>query len=282
MNEREFTIAIAASILLHILLALFFNYAPSLLPSPDKANAIEVYLQRPDGGWQLADIPEPKVQVKPKGSKFLGMYNQSVPEETVARDRNIGEKGNALKESGERRAKSEGPTEKKQDQKTIGQKDIFKFDGRLFAGKEPQIEHERNEVSSGAPSRAEDGMPEDYYPDYKLGAHTYVNVLRYPDVEYFVRLKRIFKMTWDPVTALRREVASLSVSRGMVSCVLAVSVNKGGDLSELFILKSSGLPIYDDEALRTVKASSPFSAPPEKFLKNDGLLRMSWTFVVYL
>ncbi len=277
MNEKEFTIAVVASILLHILLVLFFNYAPSFLPSPDKAGVMEVYLQQPDGGWQLADIPEPRVQIKPSRSKFLGMYNQSVSEETVAKDQNLEGKGQGIKEEG-KSSPSTRPSPAREEGK---QKDLFRFDGRLFADKEPAVRHERNEVSSG-PSRAEDGMPEDYYPDFKIGAHTYVNVLRYPDVEYFVRLKRIFKMTWDPVTALRREVANLSVSRGMVSCVLAVSVDKNGGLSELFVLKSSGLPIYDDEALRTIKASSPFSAPPEKFLKDDGLLRMSWTFVVYL
>lgn len=281
MNQKEFTIAVVASILLHVLLALFFIYAPSFLPSPDKAGVMEVYLQQPDGGWQLADIPEPRVQIKPNKSKFLGMYNQSVPDETVAKDQNLEGKGNGLKEKGVKKTKDQRSQTEDKKQRFVQPKDLFKFDGKLFANKEPTIKHERNEVSSG-PIRAEDGMPEDYYPDFKIGAHTYVNVLRYPDVEYFVRLKRIFKMTWDPVTALRREVANLSVSRGMVSCVLAVSVDKEGGLSELFVLKSSGLHIYDDEALRTIKASSPFSAPPEKFLKDDGLLRMSWTFVVYL
>jgi TonB family protein len=107
-------------------------------------------------------------------------------------------------------------------------------------------------------------------------------VLRYPEVEYFVRLKRIFKMTWDPVTALRRDIQGNSVAQGAVSVVLAVSVNKEGSLDELFVLRSSGMGNYDQEALRTVRASSPFAAPPTKFLEKDGLLRMSWTFVVYM
>jgi TonB family protein len=61
-----------------------------------------------------------------------------------------------------------------------------------------------------------------------------------------------------------------------------VSVDGKGELAELFILRSSGLPAYDDEALRTVRSSAPFSSPPEKFLKDNGVLRMSWTFVIYI
>jgi len=72
------------------------------------------------------------------------------------------------------------------------------------------------------------------------------------------------------------------VTRGSVDVVLGVSVNKGGELAELFVFRSSGIPAYDEEALRTVRASSPFASPPDKFLAKDGLLRMSWTFSVYL
>jgi TonB family protein len=67
-----------------------------------------------------------------------------------------------------------------------------------------------------------------------------------------------------------------------VDVVLGVSVDRAGALAETFVFKSSGIPTYDEEALRTVRASAPFSSPPEKFLENDGVLRMSWTFTVYL
>jgi len=74
----------------------------------------------------------------------------------------------------------------------------------------------------------------------------------------------------------------MSVARGAISCVLAVSVDRTGHLDELFVLRSSGHGNYDEEALRTVRASSPFASPPEKFLEKDGMLRMSWTFIVYI
>lgn len=260
MNSRYFTYALIISLCAHLLLLALADFF-GMRASSNDGNVIELFLDQPQSGWQVADISEPLKQEKPSKSKFLGMYNQRVEEETVA----SGQKAENRKErteNGERRRE-------KREEKAVGS---------LFAMKSPNMK-EGNEISKGTPSSPDIQALEDYYPDFKHGEHTYINVLRYPEIEYFVRLKRIFKTTWDPVTALRQE--SLSVSRGMVSCVVAVAVDKQGELSELFVLKSSGISGYDSEALRTVRASSPFSSPPEKFLK-DGALRMSWTFVVYL
>lgn len=281
--SKQFKIALGISILLHILIVLFFQYAQNILNlSKEEATPIEVFLQQPDGGWKLADIPEPKVQQKPDKTKFLGMYNQKVREETVAKSQPLirGE-GSGKKEEGRR---GKGERGEKQEARSKKQ-EVAKKDSDIYAMKEPykkKSKKELNELSSGAPIGSQAQMPEDYYPDYKYGDHTYINVLRYPEVEYFVRLKRIFKMTWNPVSALRADMQGMSVSRGQVSVVLAVSVDKKGGLSELFVLRSSGLPHYDNEAIRTVRSSSPFSAPPSKFVEKDGMLHMSWTFVVYI
>ena len=259
MRKKELTIALLVSVLLHIAAFLFLQWATLIFPSADQDEALEIFLARPEDGWHLADISEPAQQTKPSKSKFLGMYDQSVKEETVAR-------------SGPSRSSGRGTSDSTSETKQPSKKQP-KSDGDLFVMKSPVAEDQ---------ARTETGIPEDFYPDFKYGEHTYINVLRYPDVEYFVRLKRIFKTTWDPISAIRRDMANLSVSRGVVSCVVAVSVDKGGELSELFVLKSSGLSNYDNEAIRTVRASSPFTTPPEKFLEDDGVLRMSWTFMVYL
>lgn len=274
MMPKEFKIALVTSILLHLLMILFFQWAQDILPSPTKATAIEVFLQQPDGGFRLADIPEPLIQQKPGKSKFLGMYNNKTSEETVAKSHP--EASNIERKT----AKSHKESITKQEPSKKQFHDLYAMKSPVE--KEVKKKKERNEVSNGAPVGSFASIPEDYFPDFKYGEHTYLNVLRYPDVEYFVRLKRIFRTTWNPVSALRQDMQAMSVSRGSVSVVLAVSVDKNGEMPELFVLRSSGLPTYDSEALRTVKASSPFASPPEKFLEKDDVLRMSWTFVVYL
>ena len=289
MKQRDFDIAIILSVLLHLIfVGVLYFVGPLLQTSSDAAAPIEVFLQKPDGGWQIADINEPAVQQKPDKARLLGMYNQKADEETVALTK-MGPRGSGGQKQGNKgspQTKSESPTKQKtaQREKVSPQqkgKDInlYQFDRKIFASNKPQQKSDSMMISSG---RGEGGLSEDFFPDFKVGGKTYVNVLRYPEVEYFVRLKRIFRMTWDPVSAIRSKPVNLSVSRGVVSCVLGVSVDKSGNMSELFVLKSSGIPVYDEEALRTIRASSPFASPPSKFLEKDGALHMSWTFALYI
>jgi len=290
MKQRDFDIAILLSVLLHLLFVGFFYFVGPLLETDrETAAPIEVFLQKPDGGWQIADIDEPAVQQKPDKSRLLGMYNQKADEETVALSRTgprgsgggqkQGSKGSPKTSSDSAEKQRTAQREKispKQKGKDIN---LYQFDRKIFSSNKPQQKSDSMMISSG---RGEGGLSEDFFPDFKVGGKTYVNVLRYPEVEYFVRLKRIFRMTWDPVSAIRSKPVNLSVSRGVVSCVLGVSVDKAGNMSELFVLKSSGIPVYDAEALRTIRASSPFASPPGKFLEKDGVLRMSWTFALYI
>ncbi len=127
------------------------------------------------------------------------------------------------------------------------------------------------------PSTASGG---DYFPDYKVGGHTYLNTLANPNIAYYVELKRRFRNTFNPVPALQGHLNA--ISRGQISVVLGVTVDRSGNLANLIVIRSSGLESYDREGLRTVRSSSPFTTPPPNLLEADGQLRMAWTFIVYL
>lgn len=126
-----------------------------------------------------------------------------------------------------------------------------------------------------------DMFAHDYYPDYKIGGKTYLNVMKLQDVSYFVRMKRILKMRWNPVPPVERYMMSNRITMGKIECVMALGLDASGNINELFVIRSSGVPGYDQEAMQTIRDSSPFSSPPDQYLK-DGQLRMSWTFTVYL
>ncbi|MBL7685291.1 MAG: TonB C-terminal domain-containing protein [Deltaproteobacteria bacterium] len=122
---------------------------------------------------------------------------------------------------------------------------------------------------------------QEYYPDYKVGGKTYLNALRFQDVGYFARMKRILRMRWNPVPSVRAYLANHSLDSGKIQCVIGVALDPAGRMIELKVIRSSGVPGYDQEAMQTIRDSSPFESPPEKFL-TEGELRMSWTFIVYL
>jgi len=127
-----------------------------------------------------------------------------------------------------------------------------------------------------------DNFAHDFLPGIKIGDKTYLDAEAFPDVGYFLRLKRAFRLRFNPAPPLRSYFAGNHVVVGKVVVTMAVTVSPSGQLKDLFVVKSSGIPGYDQEALETVRESSPFSAPPTKVCDKDGILRMTWNFVTYL
>jgi TonB family protein len=257
-------------LILHLLLifsAQYFARVPKF--EEDVVEVIPIDLKSIDArDLRIADIDKPDLDKKPDKPKFLGMYDSSVKEESVATGA-VAKKGGDGRAQKRPQAQEAGPLRSEKAPK----KDIFAVNRKDF-----------QEGKDGSGKRSGDSASPsgDFFPDFKRGARTYLNVLRYPDVDYFVRMKRAFRMTFNPAPSLSNYFSSNHVSVGSVEVVLGVSVDKNGELSELFVFRSSGIAGYDEEALRTVRASSPFSTPPSKFVDDDGILRMSWTFTVYL
>ena len=256
---------ILASVLAHLLLIVV---VPMLVfvPKVNEEQIVEIIPLNLDSksSYRIADIAKPEHEIRPDKAKLLGMYNSSVKRETVATglSRGKGNKGKGRDSGGKKKSKRKSKDK------------LLSFDPKIFKS--------GYTASSKKRGGDEGRRAQDFYPDFRRGVNTYLNVLRYPEVEYFVRMKRAFKVTFNPGPTLRTHFLGNHVARGSVDVVLGVSVNKAGELAELFIFRSSDVPAYDREAMRTVRASAPFSAPPEKFLEDDGLLRMSWTFSVYL
>lgn len=276
---------ILASIFIHVLF--FFLIPKAISPARFEEKPIEVFAveEVPEENkipYRIADIAKPEVEERPKDAKFLGLYDSTVLHEQVGISKGLGVAGAPPKLR--TRIGDQAPKQKvrasKSDATEISRSEerhnrLLAFNKDIFDDKKNKLDEE----SSG--SKPMGGM-DDFYPDFRRGAHTYLNVLRYPGVEYFVRMKRAFKIAFNPEPSLREYFSRNLVTRGSIDVVLGVSVGRSGNLSELFVFRSSGVPAYDEEALRTVRASSPFSSPPEKFLDADDTLRMSWTFSVYL
>lgn len=269
-----------ASLLLHlILLALIPQVAkaPALGERPIEVFAVEepppAQGQKPS---RIADIAKPAVEERPKSASFLGLYDSTVPEEQVGISKGRGAAGGPAVRTRIGASAASRPADRAKRSARPAAKDrLFTFNRGLF-------DDRRLPPAEGAGGEARPSGMDDFYPDFRRGAHTYLNVLRYEGVEYFVRMKRAFKIAFNPEPSLRDYFSRNLVTRGSIDVVLGVTVNRGGDLAELFVFRSSGIAAYDQEALRTIRASAPFSTPPEKFLADDGLLRMSWTFSVYL
>lgn len=294
-RKNLFLFAFALSLLVHILaLYLLTHLRPPMSADAKKPqDAIEVMMEDiPD--LSIADIAKPAVEKRPEKARHVGMYDSSVKEEKVAQSepRPSGRpvtRGGAGAEKVKELSKkppqaSSTPPKLNLKLRQNEQYEFIPGDGSLENKKLAMNENAVAPPRSGSFKKdLGEGLaghvPDDFFPNYKRGDRTYLNVLRQPGIDYYVRLKRIFKMTWDPVPTLRAHINE--VSKGTIQVVVGVTIDASGNLAQNFVLKPSGMPSYDHEALRAVKASAPFSSPPAALLKN-GELSMSWTFVVYM
>ncbi len=229
----------------------------------------------PAGKMRLADIAKPKTEKKPERSRFLGQYDSSVEHETTSTEKGV--EGSGEQKIARRTVVGGGRSATRELQrKKPSTERIFAFNKSLFDDRRDQPREPDEKGGGGG------GSLDDFYPDITRGGKTYLNVLRYPGIDYFVRLKHAFKTAFNPEPSLREHFRMTQVTHGSIDVVLGVGVGRSGELAELFVYRSSGIKGYDEEALRTVRASAPFATPPEKFLSADGQLRMSWTFSTYL
>lgn len=286
-EQPSLMLPVGVSLVVHAMLLLSCVLIPTRMPQPPKETIIEVFPSAPEeidamrGGMRIADIEPPAVEKRPAKARYVGLYDSSVGEETVATGSGKGGGKGSGSGSAKGRDKPKGARGGGSD--PAHKKDrLLNFDRDLFAMREPAAEVKPSPSAPEVGTVSIGGASGDFFPDVRRGEHTYLNVLRYPEVSYFVRLKRAFRTTFNPAPVLREYFSTNRVARGSIEVVLAVAVGESGELSELFVLKESGVPGYDHEAMRTVRASAPFAKPPDKFLASDGALRMMWTFTVYL
>lgn len=228
---------------------------------PPQEKIVFISLQK---NLPIADIEKPQKEETPKEATAQGLYNQRVEKETVATSTQ------PQKKPSQRASQEKKQTHQQEPKKEFSQK---KVEDLIF---------KKEEVIPGMPEQAEEPFRSegDFLPNYTIGNRTYLNTLANPNIAYFVELKRKFKLTFNPVPALRAHINE--ISRGKIDVILGVSVNAQGNIADLIIIRTSGIQAYDQEGIRTVRASSPFTSPPSNLLAPDQLLHMAWTFSVYL
>ncbi|MBI2981968.1 MAG: TonB C-terminal domain-containing protein [Deltaproteobacteria bacterium] len=260
-GDRRITIAILFSILLHLVM-LYFLVHP-LQRSASAPKELELVLSE---GMQIADITPPEVEKRPEKARFLGLYDSQVDEEQVASTPYIAPSARRIMTTPEGRELSSKEADR---------------EGTRYAAKIP----EKGVRERGDEEELGSVLPEDFFPNIKVRDHTYLNVLRYPEIGYFVRLKKIFKLTWDPHPVLAHYFFMNQVTSARVESTVLFQIDRKGNLKRAFVYRTSGLPLYDQEALRVVQDSAPFAVPPAELMKmdgnDDGELDVLFTFTVY-
>ncbi|MBI2336926.1 MAG: TonB C-terminal domain-containing protein [Deltaproteobacteria bacterium] len=214
----------------------------------------------------LVDLPKPQKEERPKVAKFKSTYNSKVNQETVAAQKNPHA---TLTDH------SQGKVTQQSSRPTQNTPKIAPFPNSKSKVYEPPVNGESfNET-------AWDRFNHDFMPMIKVGEKTWVNAYGMPDAQYFTMLKRIFRLRFNPAPPLRAYFRGHPIDVRRVRVTMVVTLDERGRLKKLAVLSPSGITNYDNESLRTVLQSSPFTSPPKSLLY-QGDLEMKWTFITYI
>jgi TonB family protein len=128
---------------------------------------------------------------------------------------------------------------------------------------------------AGAPSN--DYLPEDL-PE---GDGTFLNSREFRYASFFNRLKQGVSEQWHPLDIMRYRDPTGNVY-GLKNRVTVVKVvlDKNGQLLDLQVMRQSGIPALDSEAVEAFKRAQPFPNPPAALL--DGAGRIEFPFGFYI
>ncbi|MBF0104225.1 MAG: TonB C-terminal domain-containing protein [Deltaproteobacteria bacterium] len=320
-HREQFNISILIAVILSIFVIhlplIFFVLHQDLAGfrklKPDRIDRSKLVMinlnDTPQLPQRIADIDKPLVQKKPDRASAQALYDSSVREETVSTRASkipVGSKtpppiqkrkiakskpvNKEVKKTPKKTPPQPSPeTQSPEYQKSLGMQDKLKMIqdehkqtekkeyAELFE-KQTEEAHPIFKTNLDSPGGGSSG---DFFPDYKIGDRTYLNTLANPYIAYYVELRRKFRLAFNPWPVLRERINQ--ISQGQISVIWGVSVDQNGNLAELKLIRGSGLNDYDLEAKRTISASAPFSRPPAHLLsKDENMLHMAWTFVMYL
>ncbi|GAB4519100.1 MAG: hypothetical protein Tsb0020_37670 [Haliangiales bacterium] len=112
--------------------------------------------------------------------------------------------------------------------------------------------------------RALGGGSVDHLEDVAEGEVTALNAKHWKFASFLNRVKRQVAQNWDParVMAMRDPTGKVYGVKNRIT-YLRVLLTPSGHILGIHVVKSSGVDVLDEEAIRAFKAAQPFPNPPE-------------------
>ncbi len=93
-------------------------------------------------------------------------------------------------------------------------------------------------------------------------------------ISYFASIKRKIELVWQyPFDAIQRGIQG--------DLVLDFSINRGGDLKNIKLVRSSGFAILDEEAIESIRKAAPFSPIPKQYRIDELNIRANFIYEMH-
>lgn len=165
--------------------------------------------------------------------------------------------------------------------------------GDRFATKQEALDPKRGENGGGgggktlpnlrptpdALERALGGGSVDHLDDVAEGEQTALNAKQWKFASFFNRAKRQVAQNWNPnrvIAAKDPTGKSLGVKDRIT--VLRITLDGTGHLTDVHVVKTSGVGELDEEAMRAFRAAEPFPNPPPALVDPSGKISFLFHF----
>lgn len=305
--QQTIFIFILVSALFHLSVYTGLRLYPETKSVATNDNAVEITIVDPSQNKPQISTKE-KLQVVdqndkaindeiPKNAQFLSQHNQTVKEQTRAR--NAGKFNNSAQKGAngaEKIFQVQQPSQQKTDRsekKSVAENKIkstapLTKEGNLpllkdfapkFAPSMQAKKHIQQPVSAGTPSATSD-----YLKDLKDGPQTLLSTKEFVYFSYYKRIREKIRQYWEPsikkkVEKIFAEGRSIASTTDKITRVVII-LNRDGSLFKVQVIGHSGIRDLDDAAVEAFKAAEPFPNPPQGIIENDGYIRIHWDFVL--
>ena len=123
----------------------------------------------------------------------------------------------------------------------------------------------------------------DAIDDVNEGDKTELNAWQWRHAPFFNRIKASIAKMWTPGKQIRDQdpQGTLLGHKDLVT-VLEVTLDRQGQISQVYISSPSGVAYLDAEAERAFRASAPFSYPPKELFNERGDFSFSFAFHLHI
>ncbi len=266
-STRRAEIFLVCSILFHvILLAAFSLLTIDTASKPSKPLVVDLKDDQNNKRYEFNDFPQENQTDKKVDSNRLSDKNRKVERETVRRGSSLG--GGTSRPPAGTISPAPQPDNPIKDEN----RDTSTVEDRLVAKKEtgselarkrdtsvPQPDRKRLTVEDLIPGRDDVARLDQPFgttaPGVTEEEDVSLNTTEFKYYAYFAHVKRQIELAWNyPHEAQeRREGGRLT---------LVFTIESGGNVSSIKLLKSSGYEILDEYAINAVRIASPFNPIP--------------------
>lgn len=165
--------------------------------------------------------------------------------------------------------------------------------GDRFATKQEALDPRRGENGGGgggktlpnlrptpeALERALGGGSVDHLDDVEEGEQTALNAKQWKFASFFNRAKRQVAQNWNPnrVIASQDPTGKVFGVKDRIT-VLRITLDGTGHLTDVHVVKTSGVGELDEEAMRAFRAAEPFPNPPPALVDPSGKISFLFHF----